>query len=166
MKTPPIFNFFKKIDQSYVPTSPLHEVANKAVEKELQLLVTPESSTTKGNKIKYREYSAESRAKIAIYAIENGNTAAARYFSKEFGSPVNESTVRGITQSYEKMKKMSSSLNQQIMSLPKSPRGRPLKLGDLDSKVRDYLRNLRLTGGIVNSRVVLAAAKGVVMAKC
>ncbi|KAK3084641.1 hypothetical protein FSP39_016716 [Pinctada imbricata] len=49
--------------------------------------------------------------------------------------------------------------------MPKSPRGRPLKLGSFDSEVCDYITNLRKSGGVVNRRIVIAATKGIVMAK-
>lgn len=52
-----------------------------------------------------------------------------------------------------------------ITSVPKYLRGRPLKLGDMDTLVCDYLKNLRDAGGIVNSRIVIAAAKGTITAR-
>lgn len=43
------------------------------------------------------------------------------------------------------------------------PRGRPLKLGNyLDEKVKEFIRSLRKAGGVVNSLIVIAAAKGVI----
>jgi hypothetical protein len=46
------------------------------------------------------------------------------------------------------------------------PRGRPLLLGqELDAKVQLYLRKLRETGGVVTSRIAMAAARGIVL-KC
>ena len=49
-----------------------------------------------------------------------------------------------------------------VNSLPTNARGRPLLLGDLDQFVQTQLR---ATGGIINSDVVIAASKGVVTAK-
>jgi hypothetical protein len=46
---------------------------------------------------------------------------------------------------------------------PRSPRDRPLKLGKYDSEVCEYLLNLRAAGGIVNYRIAIAAAKGIIM---
>ena len=52
-----------------------------------------------------------------------------------------------------------------VNSLPTNARGRPLLLGDLDQFVQTYIKQLRATGGIINSDVVIAASKGVVTAK-
>ena len=41
-------------------------------------------------------------------------------------------------------------------------RGRLLKLGDLDSNVQDYIRKLRVSGGVVNRAIVIAATTGIV----
>ena len=49
-----------------------------------------------------------------------------------------------------------------VTQLEHGLRGRPLKLGDLDSNVQDYIRKLRLSGGVVNRAIVIAAAKGIV----
>ena len=48
-------------------------------------------------------------------------------------------------------------------SLPKSPiRGRPLLLGDTDQRVQTYNLNARLNGAAVDTRMVMAAAEGIV----
>ena len=47
---------------------------------------------------------------------------------------------------------------------PKRGEG-PLLLGDLDSPVQDYIRMLRLSGGVVNARLVVAAARGLIIAR-
>ena len=39
--------------------------------------------------------SAEFKAKIGKYAAENGNTAAARHFSRELEKPLSEATIQG-----------------------------------------------------------------------
>ena len=65
----------------------------------------------------YSDYSPEKRLKIARYAIENGNSAAARHFSRA----LNESTVQGLKISYLKLKKSTD----EMKTLPKSPRGGP-----------------------------------------
>ena len=106
MATPPIFNFFKKVEKGGLPlpkpSSPLHNTVNKDVERELRDM-TPTSSGKKRKR--YGDYSSETRAKIAKYAIQNGNTAAARHFSNALDMNISESTVRGMKSAYEKMKK-------------------------------------------------------------
>ena len=43
--------------------------------------------------------------------------------------------------------------------------GHPLLLGELDSLVQSYIKQLRLSGGIVSSSIVLAAATGIIKQK-
>ena len=50
----------------------------------------------------YIKISPECKAKIAKYAIENGNCAAARKFGKSLQKPLNESTVRSWVVIYKK----------------------------------------------------------------
>ena len=52
-----------------------------------------------------------------------------------------------------------------MKTLPKFQRGRPLKLGSFDAEVCGYITNLRKSGGLVKRRIVIAAAKGIIMAK-
>ena len=48
--------------------------------------------------------------------------------------------------------------------LPPKKRGRPVLLGeDLDTKVQLYLRKVREGGGVVSARIVMAAARGVLL---
>ena len=46
-----------------------------------------------------------------------------------------------------------------VASLPCKTQGRPLKVGDLDKDVREYVRQLRDVGGVINTDVVMAAAR-------
>lgn len=43
--------------------------------------------------------------------------------------------------------------------------GRPTLLGTFEEDVIDYIKNLRLSGGIVNRPIVIAVARGIIMAK-
>jgi hypothetical protein len=169
MASPSIKKYFLPQRKNFIPiaTSPLHDVVNREVEKEVAITPpsTPQNHSRKRKR--YGDYSGELRAKIARYAIEYGNTAAARHFSSKLDSKLNESTVRGMKSAYERVRKRNEKMkiDSEITSVPKSPRGRPLKLGDMDAEVCEYLKNLRIAGGIVNSRIVLAAAKGIVTAR-
>lgn len=49
-----------------------------------------------------------------------------------------------------------------ITRLEHGLRGRPLLLGDLDANFQEYVRKLRLAGGIVTRAIVIAAATGIV----
>lgn len=168
MATQPIASFFKKADCSSASDcfpkadSPAKMSMKKAVERELEREMSPVASPGSRKRKRYGNYSPEQRAKIARYAISHGNTAAARHFTKETGETLNESTVRGMKTAYEKTKKRQGSIQDVITSLPRSPRGRPLKIGEYDGAVCEYIRNLRAAGGVVNSRIVLAAARGLI----
>ena len=51
-----------------------------------------------------------------------------------------------------------------VVSLPVKKRGRSLLLGeDLDAKVQLYLKNVRKGGGVVSSRIAMAAARGILL---
>ena len=74
---------------------------------------------------------------MARYAVENGVQNAARKFTKEFGSPVNESTVRSIKTSY-----LRRGLHKQFddaVELPKIDRGIPLLLGKYDAELKNEM---------------------------
>ena len=109
----------------------------------------------------YKTYSSELRLKIGKYGATHGVTKAARYFSKELGKHINESTVRGMVKAYQK--ELATGEAEEISSLPPSKRGRPLMLGDqLDDAVIEHLQSIRTEGGVINSTIVVATATGIV----
>lgn len=98
---------------------------------------------------KYVKYTQRDRESIAAYATSHSNAAAVRKF-REVYPKLNESTVRGFRES---IKKNGSGIKS---------RTRPVKLGAaLDSKVIEYLHSLREAGGVVNTTLALAVARGV-----
>ena len=61
----------------------------------------------------------------------------------------------------ELSRKIKAEEDLQIDSLPAKKRGTSLKLGaDLDGQVQAYLRML---GGVVNTAIVIAAARGIIL---
>ena len=53
-----------------------------------------------------------------------------------------------------------------VQGSPGKKRGRPLLLGEqLDKQVKDYISYLRAQGCIINTHVVIAVGKGIVMGK-
>ena len=79
-----------------------------------------------------------------------------------------ESTARKFRDAYLTALKASSTASSghvSVASLPCKPKGRPLMLGDLDKDVQEYVRQLRVVGGVINTDVVMAAARGVVESK-
>ena len=111
---------------------------------------------------KYKQYTERDRLAIARYAEQNGPRRTARKFDKHDPN-LNESTVRAFLQKYRPMKnRRKKNSTSPINGIPAKRRGRPLMLGILDKKIRDFLIALRDRGGVVNSTVAIAAAKGLI----
>ena len=112
----------------------------------------------------YDHYTAETRAKIAKYACESGNKVVIKKHSMELGHAVSEGTVRNFKRKYlEQLKSVGDP--DRINSLPSAAVGRPLLIRKFDDEVAEYIRNLRLSGGIVNSNILIATAKGIIADK-
>ena len=83
------------------------------------------------------------------------------------GGQLGESTVRLFKKRYiEELQKAKHSgiIVPEVKSIASRKRGRPLTLGDVDTKVQAYIKALRKAGTPVNVNIVLAAAEGVVTA--
>ena len=118
----------------------------------------------------YKRYSSTIRAEIGKYASHHGVAAAARYFSRKCEKSVSETTVRSIRSAYlQGRRKRTAELDEEdaeIIALPLQKRGRPVLLGqELDSQVQMYLKKVREGGGAVSARIVMAAARGILL-KC
>ena len=106
---------------------------------------------SKKNKRKNTTFSDEERYLIGQYASVHGPTAAVKKFKKthphlNFG----ESTARNLRTKYQEQLKRKTGEQSSKISLQK--RGRPLMLGALDEKVKNFLHVLRRKGGVVNNR--------------
>ena len=151
------------VQSSYLPHAERGsstEVANKEVQCELEI----GGKKRKRARGDYHHYTAEARAKVAKYACESGNKAAVKKFSVELGYPVSEGTVRNFKRKYREQLKCVGDPDL-VTSLPSASSGRPLLIGKFDDEVAEYIRNLRLSGGIVNSNILIAAAKGIIAHK-
>ena len=93
-----------------------------AINREV-VATTPTRKRKRGD---YNAYDDETRAKIAKYAQEHGNTKAARHFSTKLGRKIAKSTVPSM-----KLKFL---------------RERPLMLGELDKRVQTAIRRIREDG--------------------
>ena len=113
MSSKKITSFFKAINvtESGLPTPA--SSAEKKVNKEVESAII--SKQKRGT---YGDYSPETGAKIVKYAIENGNSKAAKHFGKLLGRNINESTVRGIKSSYSKRRCLETSVDATCMNLP------------------------------------------------
>ena len=138
----------------------------RAANDEIAKVLSPQDASDRGESSSggarkkrgsYGFYTPEQRAKIGRYAAENGVNVAARKFTKDLGRKVNESTVRGMKDSY--LKELHTRAN--VECLPKQQRGRPLLLGkEADMKVQAFIRAVRDSGGPISTTLVLASAKG------
>ena len=129
--------------------------ANKQIVKAMD-----EKSKWKRRRGEYNHYSGQLRAKVAKYACEFGNKAAVQKYSAELGFTLSEGTVRNFKRTYlERLK--STPDPDAITSLFSSSLGRLLLLGRYDDDVYDYIKCFRRSGGVVNSTIVIFAAKGI-----
>ena len=112
-----------------------------------------------GNKKKpYTKYDERKRCEVAKFAQNCSNKAAAR----KYDIPV--TTVRGFVKSFNE-RKAGANPNEDIVSLPLKNRGRSTLLPeDIDSKVMEMALSMRLSGAVVNYNVLIAIAKGLVIA--
>lgn len=109
-------------------------------------------------------YSDTERARIGSYAHQHGVAPAARYYSRMLKVRVTDSTVRSIRDVYREHLKFRRhcGITEPIRTLPEKARGRPLLLGnDLDKKLQLYVKKLRESSAVVSSKVVMAAARGI-----
>ena len=116
-------------------------------------LADPAEAATKKRKArgKYVRYTAEQRASIGKYALENGNES---HFSSVFPN-ISESTVRNFKKAYtEKLQqRRKQPYLQPVVEIPAQPRRRPPLLLELDEKLIKYLRAIRSKGRVVNIHV-------------
>ena len=117
----------------------LISAVNKHINKQL-------SVGQRGNKGKYNKLDDDTRNRIAKKYIELGPAKTVRYFNKR-GLSLNESTVRSVKKSFCAAK---ASQKTDTPHFSKKKRGRKLLLGDLDSQVLTYVKQLRIAGGIIN----------------
>lgn len=103
----------------------------------------------------YKVYSADQRAKIGKYAVDNGVACTSRFFD------VRESTVRSLRKAY--LKALENDPSKDISELPKGDRGRPLVLGKYDDEVLKHVKKIEAQGGIVNSWIIMSISKAVLM---
>ena len=112
-------------------------------------------------------YSAEERAAIGRYALENGATRASKHFTKVLKKRVPETSARRFKNEYlDRLQQLvkgkdgrdshtstnsndncqSTTQEPLIKALPTKARGRSVLLGEIDMVVQDYIKNLRAAG--------------------
>ena len=168
-----LLRYLKRVDGLPDPKGPLTSSipaqaiaeANKEVQKAMdQSSVTGTCGKKRGS---YKNYTATQRSEIGKYSCQHGAAATARHFSMKLGSKVSESTVKSIKKAYlEELQKRprTDDCGELISALPVKKRGRKLLLGDdLYQKVQIYLCKVREGEGAVSGRIVIAAARGIVL---
>ena len=164
-----LYRFFKPVTVKKLPdpngelsatvSPPTIRAANKKV-MDMEM-------TEHGKRKPYKKINDSLRAKIAQYVLQNGNAAAVRKFSKEFDTPLNESTVRSLKKNYvtaqETRKRKTGKIDIVLESLSPKKHGRPLLLSDnLDTQVQAYIKASRGQGCIINTSLVIAGAMGII----
>ena len=99
---------------------------------------------------------------IVWYDEQSGPRRTACKFDKHYPN-LNEYTVRSFLKKCTAIKnlgKKSSTLP--CKGIPAKRRGRALMLGIVMKKIRDFLIALHHRGGVVNSKIAIAAAKGLI----
>ena len=164
-----ILRYFKRLKENEL-TPKSRELAYKEVKK------CEERTAAGGMKRgRYEFCSPTNKAKVAKYASENGVTASLRHFKQtnEFNN-LKESTVRGWVKQYRnELPRAAGELSSEtptgagiVENLCEKKRGRPLLIGeDLESQVQEFIREVRASGGVINTAITLAAAKGIVLAR-
>ena len=110
----------------------------------------------------YHEYDGDLRLKMARSIDDIGLAATSRKFSCELGHDVSKNTLKSIQKSYHKQVRETGDPTK-ITTLPKGAQGRPTMLPSrIDGQVLRSVQALRENGAVVNWRITLAAAVGIV----
>ena len=114
--------------------------------------VTRSLSEVNAKRGRYLKFSNEDRFEIGKYAALHGPK-----FKKEHPQ-LKESTVRAFWEKYQSSLKAKKGGTTITKKLPSLKRGRPLLLGTIDEKVKNFFFALRQKGGVVNTVVAMAIA--------
>ena len=168
-----MLNFLKKKEKSSKDDHAI-SLADQLVS---EVMAAPNTSTSGSpSRGRYKHYTPNQRYEIGKYAAEHGNANASKKFSAELDIKINESTVRGFKKKYyEQLKSLKKrkleetdcdSVDNCEAEIRPKKRGRKLLLGDeLDSLVQRYIVGVRESGGVINTQIVIAAARGIVLSR-
>ena len=109
----------------------------------------------------YQRFSDEDRFEIGKYAALHGPMSTVIKFKKTHPQ-LKESTVRTFREKYHSSLKAKKAGTTITKKLPSLKRGRPLLLGNIDEKVKNFQTALRQKGGVVNAVVANATAKALI----
>ena len=117
----------------------------------------------------YNSYIPSQKATIGKFAVENGVMAVKRKFSAKLKLNINKSTVRRFKTAYleeRRRKREFDDSDGEIKELHPRKRGREVLLGEkMDTMVQCYITKIREKGGVVNTCIVKAGARGILMSQ-
>ncbi len=132
------------------------EAANRAIQEEVL------EPAAKRQKRAYSTHPPEFRAKVAKYALQHNNSRAAKHFSTT-EKKVGESTVCNWVKELKKQMAADNVDYNDVKALKAGDKGRPTLLPKfIDTMVQQHIKKLRLAGGIVNRKIAIATARGLV----
>ncbi len=166
-----LLKYFKKDSVLPNPHGPLSTrvlpsaiaTANKEVKPLLDATKDNASGASRGKYACCVQSSDEEKIKIAKRAAEMGVTNTIRHLKKKFEDrPLKESTVRTWMNKYKKELAERRRCGSEVVinKVPMRRRGHPLLLGEiLDNEVKEYIKNLREAGAVINSAIVIAVTE-------
>ena len=113
---------------------------------------------TKQSRGKYIKFSEEDCFTIGRYPAVHGPLAAVRKFKDQYPN-LNESSVRTFRDKYNKKLKACGKSRSSAKKIVSKKRVRPLILGALDEKFKNFLFAIRKRGGVVNTVVAIDTPK-------
>jgi len=115
----------------------------------------------------YMKVTPEYKAKVAKFALINGNSVAARKYTKLLGKKLNKSTVRLWVKNYnlelECKREAGDIIESDVQVLPTAKGGRPFLLGKkLDRQTQAYMQAVCEAGGVITTGIETTAGKAIV----
>ena len=174
-----ILKYFKPVGSSSSSTTPTlpdpdgplsERVPSKAIEL-ANTEVKQFKESSRGRRSPYLILTPSQRYEVGRRASEHGVTASLRYFSKKYPQlSLKETTVRRLKNMYRstlKSKKSNDdSLQGEVQELPRKKTGRPLLVTEeLDTQIQEYIKELRKRGLAINTSIVIASGRGIIMNK-
>ena len=148
----------KSLSFSFIelPSFPAQKEINLGVVEYVSVRISiSDANDSRGH---YQRFSDEDRFAIGKYAAVHGPMATVKKFKPKFPH-LKESIVRTFRDKYRNTLKRNRGSSSPVKKLATMTRGRPLMLGKLDEKVKNFLLALRRKGAVVNTVVAIAAGK-------
>jgi len=160
--------FFKpKPKDLFIESSNVDKRTTDLCNEELEKVYTCTPSPNGAKRGNYQILSPADRAEVGKYASQHSTPQTLAFFKDKYN--LKATTVRNFKAKYLSEKSRKRKLfddNSDVTELKPMKRGRPLLLGqELDTKVQYLINELRSKGGNINTRIVKALAKGVVIAQ-